>query len=673
MISRIVKRLSAAGANTVGTAVFFLFSFGFIGWWVNPALQYHYRMPIFLLGKPFLAGFWDKPGGWLEYGARFLAQFSQIPWAGALIATAILFAIYLATGRLLGMAGQSTSRFPARERVLQQPEKRADIQSTATLKEKPVDKKVFTSERGGGDSARGAMVDLVPSGLLFLLAIRYDYPWLETSTGLLAALGAAVAYFTLPLRNPWLRLACFYLLAGVLIYAAGIVPAVLFVWLGGLLEWVARRRWVLGAAGLVSGMLLAAWFANWAAVRPAELMLPWGDGWKLTMAAYLFYPFAILLLGAWGGRAARAPAPLAKDKPVRKQRLSFRERMRVLGRSDRLYRGIRWCWLLAAMVVAFRTFDDNRKALIQVDYYAGREQWDEVLQAASRLERYNASSRLNINRALYHRGQLLDSLFCYRQSREFGLLPGPERGIEICRALSATWLELGQVNVAEHWAHEALEQEGDRPDILMLLAKINIVKEKYQAARTFLGLLRRNPFHRRWADDYLRRLDGDPKLAEDAELARLRSLRVTTDQPGGSPPALLLLQLLQANPRNRMAFEYLMAHYLLSMKPENIVPHLDRLAAYNIPELPRHLQEALLAYQRHVLLESKQTVNLRGRTIHPEIQRRFERFLEILTSFQGNAEAARAIMARELGDTYWYYSLYEETFRKRTSAPEVNP
>jgi hypothetical protein len=168
-------------------------------------------------------------------------------------------------------------------------------------------------------------------------------------------------------------------------------------------------------------------------------------------------------------------------------------------------------------------------------------------------------------------------------------------------------------------------------------------------------------------------LDGDPKLAEDGELARLRSLRVTTDQPGGSPSALLLQQLLQANPRNRMAFEYLMAHYLLSMKPENIVPHLDRLAAFNILELPRHLQEALLAYQRHVLLESKRTVNLRGQTFRPEIQRRFERFLEILTSFQGNAEAARAIMARELGDTYWYYSLYEETFRKRTSAPEVNP
>jgi hypothetical protein len=622
----------------VGTVLFFLFCFGFLWWQVNPALQFQFQMPLFFIGKPFLTEFLNKPGGWLEYGTRFLAQFSQCSWAGALIATAILFVTYLATRWLLGtelIMGQS-----------------------------------------GHGSERRTVMDLIPVGLLFLLASRYDYPWLETSAGLVAALGAAVGYFALPLRTPWLRLSVFYLLFGLLVYAAGIIPAALFVSLGGLLELVATRRWVWGSVCLVSGWLLTAWVGQYFAIRPAELAVRWGEGYSrmLTLALYLFYPLGILFRVAFRGRASAVPAPQTKGKSTGKRPRSFFERLRAWKPSGWLHQGIRWSLLLVTAVAALDIVDDNRKALIQVDYYSSRGQWDEVLKVVPRLETLNGSSRLNINRALYHRGRLLDSLFSYLQTREFGLLPGPEQGLEICRALSATLLELGQVNLAEHWAHEALEKEGDRPDLLQLLVKINLVKDRTQAARIFLGRLRQSPFHRRWADDYLQRLARDPTVADDAEIAGLRAVKVTTDYASGFEfPDTLLLQLLHTNPKNRMAFEYLMAHYLLDLKPEAIVKQLDRLDDFQLSQLPRHLAEALIAHQRHVYLQTQQTINLRERTFPPETRQRFDRFLEVFTSFKGNAKAAYPALARDFGDTYWHYNIYQETVLKRPPSKEVTP
>ena len=54
--------------------------------------------------------------------------------------------------------------------------------------------------------------------------------------------------------------------------------------------------------------------------------------------------------------------------------------------------------------------------------------------------------------------------------------------------------ELGQVNEAEHMAQESLEFDGDRPDVLRVLAKINIIKGRPQAAAVFLNALRQIPF-----------------------------------------------------------------------------------------------------------------------------------------------------------------------------------
>ena len=611
---------AASAASAAGTVFLFLFAFGYFWLRVDPALQYQYRMPLFFAGDAFRAEFLAKPGGLVEYAARYVFQWYQAGWLGALIATGILAGLF-------GMA-----------------------------------RPWFGLARPGSPG----LLHHLPLGLLLILGGQYEYPWLETALGLLVGLSAAVLYGTIPWSLPWLRLPVFWALSVFIGYAAGIVPAVWFGLMGGLMELTVTRRRALGAACLASGLFILALYFKLFNRPPAELVAGWPAGYAgyLTAGVYLCYPLGLVWLAARKSWCAEEPTVPVKGKLPRRPRPDMRQRLPSLGQSGWVGAALSWSVILTTAGAAWVGVDNNRKALIEVDYRSSREEWSQVLEAAARIQRFNASSRVNIIRALYHRGLLLEAMFCGLQSLEFGLLPGPEEGMEVLRSLSASLLELGQVNLAEHWAHEALEDIGDRPDLLKLLFRINVVKGKPQAARVFLGLLAKNPAFRSWADELGRRLDRDATLADDPAISRLRAVKVTTDFPGShiSTP-VLLQQALHSSPTNRMAFEYLMAHYLLSLKPEGILKNLNRLDDFHLAGLPRHLEEALLEYRREILAQNKSApeFNLFGRSIRAETVQRYDRFNQVLASYQGDPASARGKLARDFGDTYWFYRLFEET------------
>ena len=64
---------------------------------------------------------------------------------------------------------------------------------------------------------------------------------------------------------------------------------------------------------------------------------------------------------------------------------------------------------------------------------------------------------------------------------------------------------------------------GERPDLLWLLARINVLQDRPQAARVFLNVLRLVPFEWKRATEALRRLEADPRLSQEAELEEIRA------------------------------------------------------------------------------------------------------------------------------------------------------
>jgi hypothetical protein len=297
---------------------------------------------------------------------------------------------------------------------------------------------------------------------------------------------------------------------------------------------------------------------------------------------------------------------------------------------------------------------------MRIESDARQSRWERVLETARGLPvRPRAAARLRISQALFHTGRLTKEMFAFAQWRGADLLPSMKDGMDVCYPLSETLLELGQVNLAEHFAHEALEVNGERPELLWLLARINVLKDRAQAARVFLNRLRKVPFHRKEAEHRLLALEADPTLAGEPDIARIRPLRVDSDYAeSGIPPEMLLHQLLQANRRNRMAAEYLMAHYLLSGQTERIVRDLGVLDDVGAWETPRHIEEAILL---HAAAQMGQGVDLRGRRISAGTLRRFEQIQEMLSRNGGKAAGIEAALLRDFGDTFWFYSLLGQT------------
>jgi tetratricopeptide (TPR) repeat protein len=223
---------------------------------------------------------------------------------------------------------------------------------------------------------------------------------------------------------------------------------------------------------------------------------------------------------------------------------------------------------------------------------------------------------------------------------------------------SDLYLELGRVNESQRWAHEALAMEGETPRVLERLGLVNVLNGNVETARIFFRALERAPFHAARARTYLAALDRDPRMSADPRVARVRPLMLTKDYVGDFTTEQILLQSLEANPSNRMAFEYLLAHYLLTSDMDGFAMLAPWLKSF-YREFPAHVQEALASFE-----------NVNG-SLPPGVDRsaidnataaRFQNFVYIWTRVQkGPPESAWTALAPRFGSTYWFFYIFGRT------------
>lgn len=567
-----------------------------LAWRVDPALRFDLVARPFFTDGPFFWKFHAVPGGLLDYAAAWAAQVTGHPWLGPWLLAGLLACLFLAARRVLAAVP-------------------------------------------GPDPTGAAWLFIA---LAAALPGRYEAETERTVLGLLVALCAGAAWLEVPGRLPRLRWAVCWLLAGVLFWMAGTLPATLFAAVAALGQWLGERRpWTALGCGLA--MLLGLlWKTLRPSFQPFATVGQWGDGLTLALhgALHLFVP-AWLFLGVavvwWQGT----------------------------GRGLQPGRFHRWALLAACCALIGACVDPSRRTLAQLAQSTHRREWDRARTAAANLHAWTATARLQLVRTLHHTGRLPDDLFCYPQQRGWDLLPAYDVGLEMCGAQADTLLELGQVNLAEHMAHEALELEGPRPAMLGTLATINILQGRPEAARMFLRRLRLVPFHQKDADRALQALAEDPAGVNRPTLAAIRARIPRSDEPEPKLPTdTLLRQLLQSNPTNRMAFDYLIAHDLLTSQFDALVADLARLDTFGQSTLARPCEEALLFHQSQT---RGSALDLHGRRISDASQDRFRRFTEASRRVQGQPAAARAALASEFGDTFWFYHLFGESAAASTS------
>ena len=586
------------------------------------------RLPVFYADTHFLSSFLRYPGGLLEYVAGLLSLSYMHSWSGALVISAVV---------ALTCWG-------------------ADV---------------LIQSMGGGH----ARVLAFAPGLLVLVALNMECYQITVLLSLLAAALALVFYLGLAGGGEGRRIVTFMVVSLVLYCVAG-GAFLIFAVTVAVYELLGRGARVPGLVSLLAieavpyvlGLHLYQ-VSLWDAFGRTLVFHPTCDwaGKEAVTLAYLTFPILALTFGmASAFRRRRARRATGKTLGTKSAPLNAR---RSFARELSLTAGT----LVVTVGLGVATLGQLRAGIMRIDHLARTRQWDAVLQEASALPRDDYIDRVmeHVNRALYETGRLPNDMFRYPQTPGGVMVDTSvddlstqqarlHHRIRLWFSLGDTELQLGLVSEAEWEAHEALATSGPHPEILQRLVMCNLVRRRPEVARVILNRLALHPTHGQWARATLSRMATEPTLDTDPEVQRIRANMPVNDLP--SMPGELsakCLALLDENPRNRMAFEYLMGHYLTSMRLEEFAREFPRIANLDYEGIPRLYEEAIFATE--VALDVH--IDRCGRQISDETLRDLAAFQQVYDAWEasGKSPAAEAELARQFGNSYLYYTIFQES------------
>jgi len=609
--------------------LFFASFYCYLWLYVDLRLIYHgagviTNFPVFNKGGSFFLPFLSYPGGPVEYLSAFLSQLFYTSWAGAFVVTLQAWLISFCIDFML--------------------------KATNALR------------------VRGIRF-LMPI-LLLVLYTQYTY-YFATTMALLTALVMACLYMKLTLsRFGIFRSASTFLILSVATYYLAAGGFFLFAAICAMNELFFRFRWKISVVCLLSvgivPYVLGLMIFQVSIVDAFRKLLPFS--WEIMKynartrvieVVYLLYllpPFVLLLNGLWQmlrKRRHSARKPSAKKSRKKHRNLPSRIFSWYVGSAKLKYvTGLILLFIIAGGTVFFSR-NETLRTRFKVDYYAYHKMWPELLTTAQQNPTHPFVAHA-VNRALYHVGRLGYDMFTWPQHPDYLLLSDPKYKWMYWQIFDV-FIDLGVVNMAENALTECLEGLGSRPMVLQRLALVNMVKGNPGSAKIYLGALSKTLFHADWAKRYLERLRTDPTLSSDAYIQHLRFIRLDRDCPIYSLlKEKTLSWLLEKNPHNRMAFEYLMAWYLLNRYLGRFIERIEFLPDLGYSELPTHYEEAALIYA----FKSRKPVPLTDYSPNPQLRRRIEDFSRILQAHGGNRQAAYRDLSRDFCNTYFFYNIY---------------
>ncbi len=615
-------------APVVLSLAFFALLFLYLWQVVDPRLIYSIgtitNFPVFFTGWDFFTHQVVHAGGVVMYLSALLSQLFHYSWAGALVITVQAWLLAAATGYLLKSTGVPGSRW----------------------------------------------VRFIPPLLVLAAYNQYSYHFPPT-TALLTALLFACLYIALVSHHQagatsagTGKAVVLFLLLSLVVYVCAAGAYLVFGVLCVIHELSSRsRRTALleGPVVLLLPYAAAVGVFHLSAADAYTELLPLS--WKISSlpsrmhmiatvyALYLLAPAVLLLWALVRYAGACRPRTHADAEP---KKTGVRRLPRRLPFSPAARGAVQSIIILGLGAgVALLSHDRQEKTRLAVHYYACQRMWPEVLRVGAG-QLTNRFVLPAVNRALYHTGRLDTNMFSCPQHPDVLLPTGDDKVLLYWSKFDAL-IDLGLMNLAEKNFIECMEIFGEHPMLLQRLALINMAKGEIETARVFLGALRRTLFYSTWAEHYLTLLQSDPSLSTDTEIQQLRVVCLKTDSTAAFfDKETLLTALLQNNSHNRMAFEYLMAWYLVNRQVGKVVEAVHYMNDLNYTELPPLYQEAICVY----MYAQRKPVQLFGRSINPQAQQQIEQFSQVLRRYGKDKSAALPELTAKYRGSYFLYHMY---------------
>jgi len=582
---------------------FFLFLFFYYLLVFDSSLYYHHHQPIFLFDKTYLKEFLLYPGGPVELITQFFFQFFYFNLLGAFFISALSLSIFIIVYKFI--------------------------------------KKI-------GDFKYSLILSFLPVSLLLIIQNHYSSPLMLTVKYLFALI-FFLAYVKISNRYKIfiIPLSCliYYILGGwaYLFYVILCMSHELFFSRD-------ERKYIYAGFSVVVYLIypyIAARYLFMITLKEAYLYIvayrfySWPFYFNPNLCFYLFFlSLPMLKMGLF--------------VYLKYIKVKVKKQNKLLARFHHISAQSIFIILAAVLILTF-SFDLREKKKNQIDYLAEQGRWNELLNISRGVGDYNVLINFNVNRALYHTGQLLDNLFDYPQMMgDDGLfIENFSRPMAI--ATSDLYFDLGHIKAAQVWAYEGLTKFGYNPRILKRIVVTNIINEKYVDTKKFLDILDKSISHKKWVKHYRNYLFNELLIKSDSLIQSKRKLIPKSDFfiAISEDSYVDLIELLKENENNKMAFEYLMAYYLLAYRLEDLPEYLDKFKKLSYRKYPRHIEEALLLIR---FISPSKDVKI-DYSINQQTIEQFEQFNSILSKFENKVKAKEALR-RGFYNTYWYYVLY---------------
>lgn len=279
-------------------------------------------------------------------------------------------------------------------------------------------------------------------------------------------------------------------------------------------------------------------------------------------------------------------------------------------------------------------FDYER--LIGLDAEAARENWDKVCKLSEKdLYMKEASYFFNLAHAM--KGDIGERLLEHSQGNPYDLLLriSSEQSVFTNSIAGEAWYHLGNMSMAEQSAITTLQASPNHTGARFIkrLANISLARGNEIAANKYLGLLSKTLFYSRWANGMMH---GHRNEATESQILEARKKLDDVDFVHlGDMPRAVLKGLLDADPENTLAQNYLLCYDLMRYDLEQFAED------YNLNKIDARLyHEAILIW-----LSAKGNLTIETAEEYGASASDITR----MNSFGRNPERYR--------NTYWFYYL----------------
>jgi hypothetical protein len=298
------------------------------------------------------------------------------------------------------------------------------------------------------------------------------------------------------------------------------------------------------------------------------------------------------------------------------------------------------------------TLDKVYRTKILVSYYGAERDWANVIKTAESLNDYDLFINFEYNKALANSGKLAEDLLKFPQlAGSQGLFLDAKVTSDVPFICSDQYYDLGFINESAHWTFEAQTIFPNSPRLMKRLVQIHLITGQYKIAEKFLNRLDENMLYHDWANQYRKFIQDTSLVAKDPEFSWKRKCQPTGNFTASSYVDKLH-KLLEANPANKIAWEYLICSSLLNADVGTFHSLLKEDKTVGKNRLPKSWDEALVLY--YYVTRSNpgpDDINFTG-----ESQSQFISFIKAIQPFGNDWKSARQSLKNDFGSTYWYYT-----------------